>query len=73
MLGLSAVLKFSQDRGERYKMVKEADSRVDLPVCQNTLTSCHLVWRVHIQKKAYGKIRSTADLCCFLHNLYKIC
>lgn len=36
MLGLSAVLKFSQDRGERYKMVKEADSRVDLPVRQNT-------------------------------------
>lgn len=54
-------------------MVKEADSRVDLPVRQNTLTSCHLVWRVHVQKKAYGKIRSTAYLCCFLHNLYKIC
>lgn len=60
MLGLSAVLKFSQDREERFKTDKEADSLVDLPVLQNTLThtskyTCHLVWRVLILKRRVGK------------------
>lgn len=55
MLGLSAVLQFSQDREERFKTDKEADSLVDLPALQNTLTSCHLVWRVLILKRLMGK------------------
>lgn len=42
MLGLSAVLKFSQRRGEKYEINEEADLLVDLLVLQNTLTSCHL-------------------------------
>lgn len=70
---LSAVLKFSQDKGERYKMDKEADSLVDLPVLQNTFTSCYLVWRVHVLNMTNGKICATAYLCCFSHYLYKIC
>jgi len=50
MLGLSAVLKFSQDKGERYKMDKKADLLVDLLTLQNTLSSCHLIRILHILK-----------------------
>lgn len=70
MLGLSAVLKFSQDRGKRYKIDKEADSFVDLPVRQLALTSCCLVWRVHVQKRLMGK--SVLQPTCAVYNLYII-